>query len=287
MQPPSYFALTRTATYSVLASLPLFVLYEGLVRLTAGATGVRVGADVWIKQALAAVGVHGTLPLLAVAALVGAALVMNERRRMGRIPLVPRYFGGMLAESAVYALVAGFVVAQIVAALFLQAGAHGIGVGAQLALSLGAGLYEELVFRVLLVGGLAALLRAVWTDRRAAAPAQARPDAVGASLAELERLARGPSAAPGSPEASTRTTQSLLGLPPGTRKAYAVAALVGALVFSAVHYVGAFGDPFALPSFTFRFLLGLVLNGLYLTRGFGVAAWTHALYDVFVTLAQA
>jgi membrane protease YdiL (CAAX protease family) len=64
--------------------------------------------------------------------------------------------------------------------------------------------------------------------------------------------------------------------------AYAVAAVVGALLFSAVHYIGAFGDPFTLPSFTFRFLFGLALNGLYLVRGFGIAAWTHALYDVMV-----
>jgi len=64
--------------------------------------------------------------------------------------------------------------------------------------------------------------------------------------------------------------------------AYVVSALVGALIFSAVHYVGALGDAFTLSSFTFRFLFGLALNGIFLIRGFGVAAWTHALYDVLV-----
>ena len=58
--------------------------------------------------------------------------------------------------------------------------------------------------------------------------------------------------------------------------------IVGAVVFSAVHYVGALGDVFTWPSFTFRFLFGLALNALFLVRGFGVAAWTHALYDVMV-----
>ncbi len=29
---------------------------------------------------------------------------------------------------------------------------------------------------------------------------------------------------------------------------------------------------------------GLLLSGLFLARGFGIAAWTHALYDVFLTL---
>ena len=42
------------------------------------------------------------------------------------------------------------------------------------------------------------------------------------------------------------------------------------------------GDLFTLNSFTYRFIFGLILNGLYLARGFGVAAWTHALYDVMV-----
>jgi membrane protease YdiL (CAAX protease family) len=100
-----------------------------------------------------------------------------------------------------------------------------------LALSIGAGLYEELVFRVLLVGGLALLFR---------------------------------------------------GLMESSTQAYVLAALVGAALFSGAHYVGPLGDPFALPSFTFRFLFGLALNALFLGRGFGVAAWTHALYDVMV-----
>lgn len=64
--------------------------------------------------------------------------------------------------------------------------------------------------------------------------------------------------------------------------AYAAAALVGAVLFSAVHYVGPYADAFTLASFTFRFLFGLALNAVFLLRGFAVAAWTHALYDVMV-----
>jgi membrane protease YdiL (CAAX protease family) len=61
-----------------------------------------------------------------------------------------------------------------------------------------------------------------------------------------------------------------------------VAAIVGALLFSAVHYIGAYGDPFQLASFIYRFIGGLAFSAMYLTRGFGVTAWTHALYDVFL-----
>ncbi len=68
----------------------------------------------------------------------------------------------------------------------------------------------------------------------------------------------------------------------GRVKAVVVAALVSATIFSAAHYVGPFGDPFALPSFTFRALFGLALAALYRGRGFAIAVYAHALYDVFV-----
>jgi hypothetical protein len=61
-----------------------------------------------------------------------------------------------------------------------------------------------------------------------------------------------------------------------------VAALLAALLFSAFHYVGPYGDPWTLSSFVFRFLAGLLFSVLFLLRGFGIAAWTHALYDIFL-----
>ena len=99
-------------------------------------------------------------------------------------------------------------------------------------LSLGAGLYEELLFRVILVSGLLLLARRV--------------------------LKWGPKLA----------------------NTFAVAA--GALIFSAFHYVGAYGDPLRLDSFVFRTIAGVAFSALYVFRGFGITAWTHALYDVLV-----
>jgi hypothetical protein len=32
-------------------------------------------------------------------------------------------------------------------------------------------------------------------------------------------------------------------------------------------------------------LSGLAFSGLYLLRGFGITAWTHALYDAMLLLA--
>jgi len=42
---------------------------------------------------------------------------------------------------------------------------------------------------------------------------------------------------------------------------------------------------FTVQSFTFRMIAGLFFSALYLLRGFGIVAWTHALYDVFLLFA--
>jgi membrane protease YdiL (CAAX protease family) len=101
-------------------------------------------------------------------------------------------------------------------------------------LSIGAGIYEELLFRVVLVGLLA------WGAKK------------------------------------------LLGWRP--LHAGIAATVLGALVFSAFHYIGPYGDPLDVYSFAFRTIAGLFFSGLYLLRGFGITAWTHALYDVFLLL---
>jgi len=61
-----------------------------------------------------------------------------------------------------------------------------------------------------------------------------------------------------------------------------IAALVSSVLFSLVHYIGALGDTFTIMTFTFRILAGLFLVGVYHFRGFAVAVYTHAFYDLLV-----
>lgn len=61
-----------------------------------------------------------------------------------------------------------------------------------------------------------------------------------------------------------------------------LAALLSALAFSGVHYIGPFGDDFMLLSFTYRALSGVLLAALYWWRGFAVAVYTHMFYDLMV-----
>lgn len=240
-----YWELSRTRTYAFLFAAPLLLLYEaGAAALaTHGGAGLRNGADVLLRTLLAAGGVTGTAGLT-IALLVIAAVGIAAEQRRRTVRLRPGVFAGMLAESAALALVFGTgvgVATQWVlgpAASRLAAdgvGMGGVGLADGVVLSLGAGVYEELVFRVLLVGGLVAGFRLLRAPRSVAAPA---------------------------------------------------GAVLAALAFSAFHYVGPYADAWALGSFTFRFLAGLAFSTLFLLRGFGIAAWTHALYDVFLLLGR-
>ena len=61
-----------------------------------------------------------------------------------------------------------------------------------------------------------------------------------------------------------------------------LAALITSVVFSGFHYLGPLGDGFSLESFSFRFVLGMMLAGVYIFRGFATAVYAHFLYDVYV-----
>lgn len=57
-------------------------------------------------------------------------------------------------------------------------------------------------------------------------------------------------------------------------------AVVSAFLFSLAHYLGPAGDTFRWASFVFRLVMGLLLAGIFQFRGFAVAVYAHALYDV-------
>ena len=233
-QGSSYVQLSRSPYYSVVFAIPLLFAYEGFALFLnhSDLYGIRNSADVVLKLFLAYVGIHGFFGFGA--AMIVALLLL---RFVGGAPRLGKLRGGvfalMLVESLVYSLTLGGLVGRVLR--FLLAQPTSLSYPAQVLVSLGAGIYEEFVFRVLLLAVLMFFLH------------------------RLLRVRRG--------------------------IAYGVAAIVGAALFSTFHYIGRFGDPFQLPSFLFRFTAGLLLTGLYLTRGYGITAYTHSLYDLWVTFA--
>jgi len=238
-----YLVRSRAARYSILFALPLLLLYEVTSFLLSGSTyaGVRNGADVMLKTLFVDLGGRTGLLVFDVLLLgTGAVLVWRDMQRAGE-PLERRTFLLMGAESCVYAALFGVVVSFLTRLLLaaprlLQVGGGGLSLSTRLVTSLGAGIYEELLFRVILTGGLLALFAAGFKLRRAVA--------------------------------------------------VTLAVVLSALIFSSFHYVGALGDRWTLASFTFRAIAGLAFSGLYVTRGLGITAWTHALYDIGITLLQ-
>jgi membrane protease YdiL (CAAX protease family) len=68
----------------------------------------------------------------------------------------------------------------------------------------------------------------------------------------------------------------------GKRRAWVFALALSSIAFSFAHHLGAAGEPFTFAAFTYRSLAGVYFGLIYHFRGFAVAAWTHAIYDVYV-----
>ncbi len=230
----TYFSTTHNLLYSYILAIPLLLLYEVLILISQpdSAYAVRISVDVWFKSLFSIFGLNALSFTLILAALFGVWILYRERAKLKEIRW--KYFPVLLAESTVLAVVISFISQTMVGLIIgmdVQGDAQSFNYVQKLALSLGAGLYEELFFRVILVSFLVWLFKFVFTKKWAI------------------------------------NTSAIL---------------LAAVLFSAVHYVGTYGDAFAIGSFLYRFIFGLFLNGVYLKRGFGVAAWTHAIYDVLV-----
>ena len=240
-----YWELSRSPRYSLLFAVPLLFVYELLVLALSHGTGggVRNGADVLLQQAVYAIAGRYEPIVFGILVLgIGAWLVVRDSRAH-RGPIRRGIFLGMLAEAIVLAAAFGTVVGFITANLLHLTGYLAIPGGGgspiqhsslatRVMLSLGAGIYEELLFRVIIAGTLDAI------------------------------------------------AQRVLGWGRWVSGIFAV--IISATVFSAAHYIGPYGDPLQLQSFVYRLIGGMVFSALYLTRGFGITAWTHALYDLLV-----
>ena len=228
----TYFQLSRSPYYSLVFAIPLLIAYEGFALFLnqSDLYGIRNSADVFLKLFLAYLGIHGFLGL-GVATLV-ALLVLHVVRGEPRLATIRfSVLVWMLAESLLYSLIFGTIVSTVTG--LLLAHPFPLSQSAQILVSLGAGIYEEFVFRVLLLAVLVFFLH------------------------RLLRLQQ--------------------------RLAYGMASILGAGLFAAFHYLGPYGDVLQLPSFIFRFVAGLILTGLYLARGYGITAYTHSLYDLWLT----
>jgi membrane protease YdiL (CAAX protease family) len=216
---------------------PMLLVYEGGMLLL-GPRAMRNGADVWLRHLLEFMGFgqYFLLPIVTSFILLAWHHVAHQSWRI-RWPVL----SVMLLECAALGFLL-LVFAQVQGALFASPAADCAGAGVFLNLNaeigrvvgfFGAGIYEELLFRLMLLPAIAAALRSAKASQRA----------------------------------------SLI-----------AAALMTSLLFSAAHYqlFSSAGEAFDWFSFLFRFLAGVFFALVFIFRGFGIAAGTHALYDIFV-----
>ena len=262
----AYFKESLQPIYSAWLVLPFLVVYElGLMIMRrdvingGDAIVMRLGEPVvkWL-------GVSGGL--ISVVFIV-IAFVVWQLKRKGKWQVHPPVLAGMFLESLGFAvllfLILGFFVHYISdetprtqprrRAAAAELAPHAASGPAGLVpcarkseasipelrdfvLYCGAGVYEELVFRVLLLG----LLMLVFTR-----------------LLHMEH-------------------------------AYAAAWSVGlgAIIFAAFHHAGSGGEVFRMNVFLQRLFAGLYFSAVYYNRSFGIAAASHATYDILVGLNQ-
>lgn len=232
-----YWNESRQPLMSLVFVAPLLAVYEvGVVWL--GPDAVRNGADAWLRALLrlAGFGQYFLLPCLTVCLLLAWHYLT---RRPWRIR--PAVLYGMVGECLLLAVVLrmllelqGGLVKQWTCGLDAPQVATRTPAVLRNAISfLGAGIYEELLFRL----GLLSLV--VWVAGRC-------------------------------------------GLKPGTSAAVGVG--LANLVFAAAHHIAPESEPFCWSVFAFRFLAGVFFSVLFVYRGFGIAAGTHAAYDLLVGL---
>jgi membrane protease YdiL (CAAX protease family) len=235
-----YWKDLRKWVYALGLAIPLAIIYELLCLIVnrSPIAGVRSAVEVGILSLLSFLGVPAWLPLSIIFILIFLFLLWWQRRRGLKFNWKYLLFGW--GESLVWGLLLGL--ALIILTSFLLKGAVGNTItptfGQNLAVSFGAGLYEELAFRVALIPFTAWLL--LFISRKM-------------GKGKLRRWV-----------------------------AIFIAVIFSSLVFSLFHHLGNMAEPFTLPAFLFRFLAGLCFAAVFALRGYGVAAWAHAFYDVLV-----
>ena len=237
----TYWIESRQPLASLVFIAPLLVIYEvGVLLLGSSqfrAVAVRNGADVWLRQFLELIGLgqYFLLPILTVCILLAWHHTTGHPWRVSG-----KVLWGMAGECLLLTVVLRLLLQ--LQGLLMQTVAGPIEMSfassiqpffAKLVLYLGAGIYEELLFRLILLSLL------VWILKHF-------------GMASTPRIV--------------------------------VAVVLTSVLFASAHHIGQHGEPFHWFFFFFRVLAGGFFSVLFIYRGFGIAAGTHAGYDILVGL---
>ena len=226
---------------SLVLIFPLLLAYEIGV-LFAGHVN---GADVVTRSLYGVVGSRGGY--LLIHAVFALAFLLWVRRDRRWTTLSIEIAAPVILEAAVYALTLGALGALIVERLL------GLGItGSSIVSALGAGVHEELVFRLGAMAGLVALLGRSSLGKAHGGGPRSNPE----GIAKVCR-----------------------------RVAVGLALVGSAVLFAAAHHVGSHGEVFTAHAFAYRCVAGFVFGLVFWYRSLAHAVYAHALYDLVVALS--
>ncbi|QDU37776.1 CAAX amino terminal protease self- immunity [Maioricimonas rarisocia] len=246
-----YWEAARRPLAATCFVLPLILAYEiGLLTCPSAGMALRNGADCWMRAFLAAgMGIQAALlPAVVVASLLAWQVAARHPWRCRVETLI-----GMFGESLILAT-ALFVLARLIGQAFatmvvaqIPAASDPVTVGGRAISFVGAGIYEEVLFRLLLLPGVVLALRGLLLPRGLAILLGVLLSSVVFSAAHYIEVA---------PGSGTIELWGPLQHVLETRELW-------------------FG-------FLFRAAAGVWFAILFYLRGFGITVGCHVLYDIMV-----
>ena len=153
----SYLLKSKTSFYSFLFTLPLFFLYEINILFLSwdDILVVRNGADFLMRNILESFDIYGLygLGLVFFLGLLVTYIFFIKEDQQQEVNV--NFLFIMLAESVLWSVVLYFLLFKFMVLLMNPVGKT---ILQQVTLAIGAGIYEEFLFRVLLIAGLSGIL---------------------------------------------------------------------------------------------------------------------------------
>ena len=226
-----YLTVSKSPLYSFIFTLPLFLLYEVGIFLISSRDidQLRNGADVLMRQVLESFGIYGMYGFGGTFLIGFLIAFIRQKKNLRTSEIKSRFLLIMFFESISWATLLVIMMIKIPTFLSISNEDHLI---QQVVLAIGAGIYEEFVFRVLLISGLAILFGLIF------------------NWGEFGKTF--------------------------------LSVIISSAIFSIFHFFGSYGDTFSFPLFFVRFFAGIFLAMIYIFRGFGITAYAHSIYDLFV-----
>ena len=152
-----YLKYTRSPIYSFIFTIPLFIIYEiGLFLSTSDDLSyMRNGADALMRQILSAFGMNGFYWIGGLFFIGFLIIYFVQKYSWDEFEVYGSYLILMMAESLFWSFFLFLIMSNLHLLLMISSGSIMI---QQVILAVGAGIYEEILFRVILIYVITKLL---------------------------------------------------------------------------------------------------------------------------------